>query len=593
MTAVVDEPLLKVHWRRVKKDLRHLRPNNIYLAYDPLEWLTFDANLDDRIHQLRTSVLNGSYRARQPEAVRAAKSLGLTRPLAFFDINDLLIYRNIVALMETDLLNEMQKWTRLGRIDKQQGDQNFAAESGWFRAWLRRNSQLWTITEHYSWIVETDISNFFPSIHLDAAMDHLIAHSRIGVDVSRLLSHMLREFAPLPEYRVSPLGGLPQDSFDCSRIIAHSFLGLVDDAFVEEGKNNRFSRYMDDIVIGAMSREEGHRLVARAQRSLERLGLYPNTAKTRVTKRLDFVEDMMKDENDYIGDLEKTIKGNGSVSTSEVQSRLNQHLRLARKPRGWERVLRRYYTLSRRLRIPRLLDVAFEQLAHYPGSTRNILDYCSTFPLTPRRVERLKAAVDQSCLMYEDTRQLAFEYLAVAPNRKDRRLASIICRWAEEVLQEEHYTNGRLAAVAVILLAKFGGESELGRLEQLLRDGIKYASVLRVQLLIVLTAASRLPHEELLAYSGESKPMAEAVQFISGLLDGDGKFVGMALDIIKPRERQDPRIYMIPPRGMFLCPIAERGNPRLVTTARKKWINLLKSGTPGLDDDAGRRWLGI
>ena len=148
--------------------MRHLRPSNIYLAYDPLEWLTFDADLDERIHQLRTSVLNGSYRARQPETVRAAKSLGLTRPLAFFDISDLLIYRNIVALMEADLLNEMQKWTRLGRMDKRQGDQNFAAESGWFRAWLRRNSQLWTITEHYSWIVETDISNFIPSIHLDA-----------------------------------------------------------------------------------------------------------------------------------------------------------------------------------------------------------------------------------------------------------------------------------------------------------------------------------------------------------------------------------------------------------------------------------------
>lgn len=593
LSNVIDETLLKGHWRRIKKDLRHLRPANLYLAYDPLEWLTFDANLGKRIHELGTKVLDGSYRANPPEIIRGAKSLGLTRPLAFFSINDLLIYRNIIALMETDLLREMQPWSRLGRIHSQQDDQNFAAESGWFRAWLRRNSQLWTITERYRWIVETDISNFFPSIHLNTVIDHLLTHSEIGVDVSRVLSHMLREFAPLPEYRVSPIVGLPQDSFDCSRVIAHSFLGQVDEEFLEEGKNNSFSRYMDNIVIGATSREEGHKLVNRTQQSLERLGLYPNTAKTRVIKQSEFIDDMMKDENDYIGDVEDTLKNGGLVSLDEIRSRLNQHLRLTPKPHGWERVLRRYYTLSRRLRLPRLLDVAFEQIGQYPGSTRSILDYCATYPLTPRRLERLRTTVETTCSMYEDIQQLAFEYLAIAPNLKNQRLSSTICSWMTDVLQQEHDRNGRLYTTACILLAKFGGDAELDFLQQLLENGTNDPATMRVQLLVILTAASRLSLAEVIWYSGESRPMADAAHFITGLFHGDKKYFWMALSVIKPRERREPRIYMIPPRGMFLCPIAERGKPESVYAARDRWRNILRTNAVGLSDEAGKKWLGI
>ena len=593
LSNVVDETLLKGYWRRIRKDLRHLRPANLYLAYDPLEWLTFDANLGESINELGKRILNGSYRAKPPEIVRGAKSLGLTRPLAFIDISDLIIYRSIVSLMETDLLREMQPWSRLGRIHSQQDDQNFTAESGWFRAWMRRNSQLWTITEHYSWIVETDVSNFFPSIHLDTVIDHLLTHSKIGVDVARVLSYMLREFAPLPEYRVSPVVGLPQDSFDCSRVIAHSFLGQVDEEFSEEGRNNSFSRYMDDIVIGATSREAGHKLVNRTQKSLERLGLYPNTAKTRVIRRRDFIDDMMKDENDYIGDVENTFKDGRSVSLTEIQSRLNLHLRLTPKPRGWERVLRRYYTLSRHLRLTHLLDVAFEHIGQYPGSTRSILDYCATYPLTPRRVERLRKTVDTACSMYEDIQQLAFEYLSIAPNLKNRRLSSTICGWMKDVLQQEHDRNGRLGAVACILLAKFGGDAELDFLEQLLKSGTNDPAVMRVQLLVILTAASRLSIPEVIGYSGESRPMAEAAHFVSGLLDGNRKYVGMALNVIKPRERREPRIYMIPPRGMFLSPIAEQGRPESVDIARSRWRNILRTNAIGFSDDTGKKWLGI
>jgi hypothetical protein len=52
-------------------------------------------------------------------------------------------------------------------------------------------------------------------------------------------------------------------------------LKAVDDEFAVEGGNERYSRYMDDIVIGANSTEEALQQVARVQSALERVGLYP------------------------------------------------------------------------------------------------------------------------------------------------------------------------------------------------------------------------------------------------------------------------------------------------------------------------------
>lgn len=404
---------------------------------------------------------------------------------------------------------------------------------------------------------------------------------------------MLREFALVPEYRVSPLVGLPQDSFDCSRIIAHSFLGAVDDEFQVEGSTHRFSRYMDDIVIGANSHAEGQKYVARAQSALEKIGLYPNTSKTRIVPRDQFTGEYMKAENDYLGDVDTAVLGGNPVDLVEFRQRLNRHIRRQDRPRGWERVLRRYYTLSRSLRVDRLLDVAFEHMELFPGSTRSVLDYCATYPLNVGRVARLRAAVQASGLMYEDVRLLALEFLAVAPNRVDKRTNAAICDWASDVLKEEHEGTGRLAASAVVLLGKFGGPAELESLQKNFEDDVQGAAVYRRQLLTVMLGAGRVDPTMLPAYAGESAAMAEACRFLGILLGGDKRALYMALDAIKPRERQQPRIYMIPSRAMFLVPALAQAQPAAVKKARTGWQNLLRTSAPGLQDAAGRLWLGL
>ena len=74
------------------------------------------------------------------------------------------------------------------------------------------------------WLVETDIANFFPYVQITAVIQHLLSHSDLQEDAVRLLAHMLHVFAPMDEYRTSPIRGLPQENKDCGRILAHTYL---------------------------------------------------------------------------------------------------------------------------------------------------------------------------------------------------------------------------------------------------------------------------------------------------------------------------------------------------------------------------------
>ena len=115
----------------------------------------------------------------------------------------------------------------------------------------------------------------------------------------------------------------------------------------------------------------------------------------------------------------------------------------------------------------------------------------------------------------------------------------------------------------------------------------------RRQLLTVMLGAGRVEPSKVSAYAGESAGMAEACRFLDILLSGDKRAWFMTLDAIKPRERQQPRIYMIPSRAMFLVPALAQAQPAAVKKARTSWQNLLRTSAPGLQDAAGRTWLGL
>jgi hypothetical protein len=592
LDEAVTVPLLKSVWRKsLRKQLRVIRLPDADLAKDPLERLPFEWELDSRLEPFRQDVIAGRYRASAPEVIRAAKGSGLTRPLAFLGLFDQLLYKVIVSRAQATLLRNSPPWTRLGRFNPTAED-NPPGESGWFRNFILRQGQIWRITQNHRWVVETDVANFFPYVHLPSVSAHLHADSNLSADAVRLVEHMLSQFSPLTEYRNTPTVGLPQEAFECSRVIAHTYLRVVDDEFAAEGEADRYSRYMDDIVVGAKTYEQALQHVRRVQMSLERVGLYPNTAKTRIVRRDDFTWEYMKDENDYLGELDNRLVEEKGVDLEEFRNRLKAFLRLRpRPPRAWTRVLRRYYTLSRRLESDVLLRHAHEHIVSFPDSARWILEYLGIFRLTARRFDNLLGALGRLAGVYEDVDLLAHEYLCTAPQTRSPALHQRLADWALSLYMDYVKTRPRLAAAACVTVGKFGGTAQFDALDASLDGALRADNPAGRQAAVLLFGADRLTIDQFPALAPSSGPQTLSdLAFLSAIGQGEAKAIGMALNVMRPSPRRDPDRNVIRPRMMFLAPAIARGDP-----GRRRQIDyyrdLMLRNKARLRDVAAEDWL--
>lgn len=524
---------LKNVWRkRLRKGLRKMPLGSFQLAADPLDYLAFDWELDANLQSLADDLRRGRYRPERPEFVRAAKSAGLARPLAFLRPNDLIVYVGAIQLIENSLLQQMRPWVRFGRAQSTiKGAQTLESESGWFKAWLARQDQLWVMTNTHEYLVMSDVANFFASLTLDALRDHLHNHGSGSQELTDLLVYLIAELAPRTSYRRTRLEGLPQENFDGSRVLAHTYMGPVDEQFLAEGESNRLSRWVDDFVVGADTREEALTIVSRLQKGLESVDLFPNSSKTRIVQRMEFAREYMKDENDYIGEIENQIKKNGVANdTLELRERIKAHVRMTPRPKAWERVLRRYYTVSKRTKDDFLLRYWDKHLFEVPASASHILEYLTSFRLSDNRVSRLRTLVNKFGDVYEDVPLLILEAIHHAPNVNSLNVRESLSSWSRSILAACFVERARLAASAVLVLAKFGREYDLDFLLELYETNRKYDTPARQQATNLLLSSKRLDISQLQSLTHHSSSRSlQHIRFLETLSDAHNKPTGMAM----------------------------------------------------------------
>jgi hypothetical protein len=590
---LADPAFLKTIWKkRVRAGLRTIRLGEFELDHDPLECLAFDWELDKVASDLALSIRNGTYRAQSGTAVRGAKSIGLTRPLASLDPRDLLVYIALVQLVENDLLAHSKPWVRFGRSQTSKPETDTSAESGWFRMWLTRQGQIWVITSSHEWIVESDIANFFASLSIDRVCEHVLNDSRGDAELVGLMRHMLGAFVPMSRYQRSAAGGLPQENFDGSRVIAHTMLGPLDEEFKAEGDADRYSRWVDDIVIGADTWPEALRQVQRVQQALEKLGLYPNSSKTKIVPRATFEFEHYKDENDYLGEVSSEVEKTGApVDRPKYDAFVRNHIREVPRRRAWERVLRRIYTTSRNIGDDRLLQHAHGHLRDNPGSSAQILEYLASFRLTVNRFQQLVEVLRDLGDVYDDIDVRAREYLLLAPNVDSTTLRNSVATWALASARDNRDRRAAVAASSVLVAAKFGYSSHVDELaaiyEQLGTD-----SHLRRQLSVILFSLGRRTLDELAATAYASLPTsAQDFRFLRSVDRGESKAVRMCLGIIQPVDRQMPARKLVRTRGLVLAPLVARSSPSDFASVRATWLADLGSNPQRLRDAAAIRWI--
>jgi hypothetical protein len=602
---IADDGYLRKVWKdHVRPMVRSMTFSRINLAPDALHYAAYEWGIKTLVSSLADDISRGRYSPERGEIVRAAKGKGLTRPLCFLAPRDALVYSAITALCKAQLISGARPWVGVEHGDKGQGKiPDGAADSfDWFRFWLEREGHILKMLDDpgVKFLVESDISNFFPSISLEAVREHLHSKTNLEKEVVRLCVQIIDGVMPRQDYSETSLMGLPQEQSDSSRYIAHSFLVHVDRVFEKEGESGRYTRFMDDVLIGVPTPSAGELAVMRWQMGLESLGLYPNGAKTVVIDKDKYLHDAMVAVNAEIekidhgldnytqGDPKETLPTPELIEQIEKVSSV--HRAIKDRPKRWDRVARRIYTLQRRTRIDSWWQYWHSDIDEFPGSAPQILEYVRSWPLSRETVSRLIDISRRYCQLYPNIALLAAETLATAPVPKDGELWAEIyaacqghLKWLLDLLKRDRKID-RIAAAWLLPTWKFGNSAQRHILVGQVPTSYSPMSITQIHAFPLMVALKKPLSEWVTAKPGMAWEAALAAEYLRNLEKGDEAAVGVAISLLSPAIRLLPQRYLIIPRSLPLVEIAGHANQKKVSSVMPGILGKLRRNPDRLRD---------
>ncbi|MFJ6280039.1 RNA-directed DNA polymerase [Arthrobacter subterraneus] len=601
LTDICDPSYLEKIWRKeIVATLRQPRYSAKNYAMDPFLFASYEWKLDSFIESLSRDLRLNQYRPERGEIIRVAKGRGLSRPVCELKPRDALVFRAIVKKIEPDLLLTSRDWVGHAHSDKGSIGSTDAAEMqadsfDWFQFWLRRQGFVGNIIDHrdVKFIVETDIANFYPSIRLEAVREHLLSSTSLSKEVVRVLMQVIDGAVPRSNYSDVSHLGLPQENIGSSRSIAHSLLGPIDIAFDAEGESGKYTRYMDDILVGVKSFQGGISTIARLQMEMEHLGLYPNSSKTKIVSVEQFIVDQMVSTNAVLDRIDNVLSSSlrpGVTPSSDPQVALDElrnisqehrekHRKIKERPVRWSRVTRRIYTLHRNFGVLDWLDHWAEDLEQDPSGASVYLEYLRSLPLQVSTVESLVRLSELHSDIYTDIGILCAETLSTAPVPRDEDLWRTIASVAEgelsRILQgmSDSGAKDRLASAWFLAATKFSTVGQQTRLcSMIMNSNLAPASPAKLQALAVVRSSADM--QPAMAAPRLTIENAFTLDFLAQLRQGDPDAMRVAKKLLKPVKRLSPARYIVLARGLQLLPIVgmndAEGVARIASTTLAK-----------------------
>jgi group II intron reverse transcriptase/maturase len=240
---------------------------------DGLRWADYEAELEENLQDLHARVQRGAYRALPVRRRYIPKPGGKQRPLGIAALEDKIIQRAVVAV-----LNAIY-------------EQDFLGFSYGFRPRRSQHQALDALavgicTTPVNWILDADIRSFFDSLSqqwLIRFLEHRIGDERIIRLVRKWLKAGVLEDG---EWRVSE-EGTPQGAV-VSPLLANVYLHYLFDLWAErwrrrEAKGNIIIlRYADDIVVGFQYEADARRFWEAMRLRFEQFSLALHPEKTRL-----------------------------------------------------------------------------------------------------------------------------------------------------------------------------------------------------------------------------------------------------------------------------------------------------------------------
>jgi RNA-directed DNA polymerase len=240
---------------------------------DGLTWKDYEADLDDNIEDLHARVHRGAYRALPSRRVYIAKPDGRQRPLAIAALEDKIVQRATVEVLNTIYEEEFLGFSYGFRPGRGTHDALDALVVG-------------ISSKKVSWILDADIRSFFDTVNqqwLTRFVEHRIGDPRIV----RLIQKWLK-VGILEDGVVSASDrGTGQGSV-ISPLLANIYLHYVLDLWAERWRRHEATgdmiivRYADDIVVGFEREMDARRFLEAMRERFESFSLSLHPKKTRL-----------------------------------------------------------------------------------------------------------------------------------------------------------------------------------------------------------------------------------------------------------------------------------------------------------------------
>jgi RNA-directed DNA polymerase len=240
---------------------------------DRLTWTDYEAGLERRLEDLYDRVQRGAYRALPSRRVYIPKPDGRQRPLAVAALEDKIVQRAVVAL-----LNAIH-------------EEDFLGNSYGFRPGRGTHDALDALcvgidSRKVSWILDADIRSFFDEISqewLIRFLEHRIGDRRI----IRLIRKWLKAGVMEDGMVTTSDRGTGQGSV-ISPLLANIYLHYVLDLWAVRWRRRKatgdmiFVRYADDFIVGFQHESDARRFLDEMRERLREFALSLHPEKTRL-----------------------------------------------------------------------------------------------------------------------------------------------------------------------------------------------------------------------------------------------------------------------------------------------------------------------
>ncbi|MBV8402034.1 MAG: group II intron reverse transcriptase/maturase [Acetobacteraceae bacterium] len=240
---------------------------------DGLTWAAYETDLDRRIEDLHSQVQRGAYQAQPSRRRYIPKADGRQRPLAVAALEDKIVQRATVAVLEAIYEADFLGFSYGFRPKRGQHDALDALVVG-------------ITSTKVNFILDADIRSFFDDVSqpwLLRLLDHRVGDPRLH----RLVQKWLRAGVLEDEELTVSDKGTGQGSV-ASPLLANVYLHSVVDLWAERWRRREATgdmiivRYADDIVVGVEHATDARRFWDEMRARLEAFSLTLHPEKTRL-----------------------------------------------------------------------------------------------------------------------------------------------------------------------------------------------------------------------------------------------------------------------------------------------------------------------